>query len=46
MKIVPAKCPNCGANINVDEEQETTKCMLDICMEQQMTHMQIQIIQI
>lgn len=26
MKIVPAKCPNCGANINVDEEQETTKC--------------------
>lgn len=26
MKIVPAKCPNCGANIEVDEEQETTKC--------------------
>ena len=26
MKLVPAKCPNCGANINVDEEQETTKC--------------------
>ncbi len=26
MKIVPAKCPNCGANIDVDEEQETTKC--------------------
>ena len=26
MKLVPAKCPNCGANIEVDDSQEKTKC--------------------
>lgn len=26
MKIVAAKCPNCGANIDVDKDSDTTKC--------------------
>ena len=26
MKIVAAKCPNCGANIEVDSNSNTTKC--------------------
>ena len=26
MKLVAAKCPTCGSNINVDPNQETMKC--------------------
>jgi len=26
MKLVAAKCPNCGANIEVDKDSNTTKC--------------------
>ncbi len=26
MKLVAAKCPNCGANIDVDKDSDTTKC--------------------
>ncbi len=26
MRLVAAKCPNCGANIDVDKDSDTTKC--------------------
>lgn len=29
MKLSAAKCPNCGANLNVDEKYEKTVC--DYC---------------
>ena len=29
MKLVAAKCPNCGASIDVDKDSESTKC--DFC---------------
>ena len=26
MKLVSAKCPNCGANLELNEKNEKTKC--------------------
>ena len=26
MKLIPARCPSCGADIEVNKENETTKC--------------------
>ena len=26
MKLIPARCPSCGADIEVNKDNETTKC--------------------